>query len=160
LAPHCHIMHLLILILRSLPETPLAVAACANGLKSPPIDPRDPPCHPWRGLVHTNHTRCAESRNGCIQRVSGPPIGPEIRHVALAAVPAANLGPGTRPEPAPTTHGGYRRNSTGGWLADDPQGVPPRPRMCGGGWCNASWGKAGKQANWKSQTGNLALNVG
>ena len=26
------------------------------------------------------------------------------------------------------------RNSTGGWLADDPQRVPPRPRACGG-WC-------------------------
>jgi hypothetical protein len=84
--------------------------------------------------VHTNHTRCAESRNGCIQRISGPPSDPEIRHVVLAAVSAANLKPGTRPEPAPTTHGGYGRNSTGGWLADDPQGVPPRPRrMCGGG---------------------------
>jgi hypothetical protein len=83
--------------------------------------------------VHTNHTRCSESRNACIQRISGPPSDPEIRHVALAAVPAANLGPGTRPEPDPTTHGGYGRNSTGGWLADNPQGVPPRPRMCGGG---------------------------
>jgi hypothetical protein len=145
LAPHCHIMHLLILILRSLPETPLAVAACANSLKSPPRDPRDPPCHPWWGLVHTNHTRCAESRNGCIQRVSGPPIGPEIRHVALAAVPAANLGPGTRPEPAPTTHGGYRRNSTGGWLADDPQGVPPRPRMCGCGGGGGGATRAGEK---------------
>ena len=82
--------------------------------------------------MHTNHTRCAESCNGCIQRISGPPSDPEIRHVALAAVPAANLGPGTRPEPAPTTHGGSGRNSTGGWLADDPRGVPPRPPACGG----------------------------
>jgi hypothetical protein len=111
----------------------LAVAACATSIKSPPRDPRDPTYHSWRGLVHTNHTRCAESRSGCIQRVSGPPSDPEIWHVALAAVPAANLGPGTRPEPAPTTHGGYGRNSTGSWLADDPQGVPPRPCMCGGG---------------------------
>jgi hypothetical protein len=106
--------------------------------KSPPRDPRDPPYHPWRGLVHTNHTRCAESRNGCIQRISGPPSDPEIRHVALAAVPAANLGPGTRPEPAPTTHGEYGRNSTGGWLADDPRGVPSRPRTCG--WVGAGFG--------------------
>jgi hypothetical protein len=112
----------------------LAGAACANRLPSPPRDPRDPlGYHPWRGLVHTNHIRCAESRNGCIQRISGPPSGPEIHHVSLAAVPAANLGPGTRPEPAATTHGGYGRNTTGGWLADGPQGVPPRPRLCGGG---------------------------
>jgi hypothetical protein len=61
-----------------------------------------------------------------IQRIYGPPGGPEIR-------PAANLGPGTRPEPAPTTHGGYGRNTTGGWLADDPRVVPPRPRAFGGG---------------------------
>jgi hypothetical protein len=47
------------------------------------------------------------------------------------AVPAANLGPGTRPEPAPTNHGGYGRNTTGGWLADDPRVVPSRPRACG-----------------------------
>ena len=120
------------------------MAACANSNKSPPRDPRDPPYHSWRGLVHTNHTRCAESRNGCIQRISGPPSDPEIRHVALAAVPAANLGPGTRPEPAPTTHGGYGRNSTGGWLADDPQGVPPRPRMCGGGGAKRVAGKRGR----------------
>ena len=120
------------------------MAACANSLKSPPRDPRDPPYHSWRGLVHTNHTRCAESRNGCIQRISGPPSDPEIRHVALAAVPAANLGPGTRPEPAPTTHGGYGRNSTGGWLADDPQGVPPRPGMCGGDGATRVAGKRGR----------------
>jgi hypothetical protein len=118
--------------------------ACANSLKSPPRDPRDHPYHPWRGLVHTNHTRCAESRNGCIQRISGPPIDPEIRHVALVAVPAANLKPGTRPEPAPTTHGGYGRNSTGGWLADDPQGVPPRPRMCTGRGATRVAGKRGR----------------
>jgi hypothetical protein len=117
---------------RTKPNGFLAVAACANSIKSPPRDPRDPPYHSWRGLVHTNHNRCSESRNGCIQRVSGPTSDPEIRHVALAAVPAANLGPGTRPEPAPTTHGGYGRNTTGGWLADDPQGVPPRPPACGG----------------------------
>ena len=122
----------------------LAVAACANSNKSPPRDPRDPPYHSWRGLVHTNHTRCAESRNGCIQRISGPPSDPEIRHVALAAVPAANLGPGTRPEPAPTTHGGSGRNSTGGWLADDPQGVPPRPGMCGGDGATRVEGKRGR----------------
>ena len=120
------------------------MAACANSNKSPPRDPRDPPYHSWRGLVHTNHTRCAESRNGCIQRISGPPSDPEIRHVALAAVPAANLRPGTRPEPAPTTHGGYGRNSTGGWLADDPQGVPPRPGMCGGGGATRVAGKRGR----------------
>jgi hypothetical protein len=43
------------------------------------------------------------------------------------------LGSGiTRPEPAPTTHGGYGRNKTGGWLADDPRVVPLRPRACGG----------------------------
>jgi hypothetical protein len=95
--------------------------------------------------VHTNHIRCAESRNGCIQRISGPPGGPEIRHVTLAAVPAANLGPGTRPEPAPTTHGGYGRNSTGGWLADNPQGVPPRPRMCGGGGGGGATRAGGKR---------------
>jgi hypothetical protein len=92
---------------RSAAGTALAVAACAaSSIKSPPRDPGDPPYHSWRSLVHTNHTRCAESRNGCIQRVFGPPSDPEIRHVALAAVPAANLGPGTRPEPAPTTTGG------------------------------------------------------
>ena len=116
------------------------------------LEPRDPPYHSWRGLVHTNHTRCAESRNGCIQRISGPPSGPEIRHVALAAVPAANLKPGTRPEPAPTTHGGYGRNSTGGWLADDPQGVPPRPPACGGGAVQGesleSGGGAGPPVRW------------
>jgi hypothetical protein len=50
-------------------------------------------------------------------------------------VPSANLGPGTRLEPAPatSTHRGYGRNSTDGWLADDPQRVPPRPRACGVG---------------------------
>ena len=102
----------------------LAVAACANSNKSPPRDPRDPPYHSWRGLVHTNHTRCAESRNGCIQRISGPPSDPEIRHVALAAVPAANLGPGTRPEPAPTT-------PTGGTDGIRPAaGSPTTPRGC------------------------------
>jgi hypothetical protein len=47
----------------------------------------------------------------------------------------ANLGPGTRPEPATTTHGGYGRNTTGGWVADDPRVVPLRPRACGGWWC-------------------------
>ena len=125
-------------------QSELAVAACANSNKSPPRDPRDPPYHSWRGLVHTNHTRCAESRNGCIQRISGPPSDPEIRHVALAAVPAANLKPGTRPEPAPTTHGGYGRNSTGGWLADDPQGVPPRPPACGGDGATRVAGKRGR----------------
>ena len=129
-------------------QQPLALAACANSNKSPPRDPRDPPYHSWRGLVHTNHTRCAESRNGCIQRISGPPSDPEIRHVALAAVPAANLGPGTRPEPAPTTHGGSGRNSTGGWLADDPQGVPPRPRMCGGGMVQRESPESGGGAGW------------
>jgi hypothetical protein len=41
--------------------------------------------------------------------------------------------PGTRREPAPTTHGGYGRNTTGGWLADDPRVVPPRLRACGVG---------------------------
>jgi hypothetical protein len=103
--------------------------------KSPPRDPRDPTCHPWRGLVHTNHTRCAVSRSGCIQRIYGPPSGPEIRYASPAAVPAANLGPGTRPEPTPTNHprGGYGRNTTGGWLPDDPRGVPPRPCTCGEG---------------------------
>jgi hypothetical protein len=130
--------------LSSPPPPPLAVAVCANSLKSPPRDPSDPPCHSWRGLVHTNHTRYAESRNGCIQRISGPPSDPEIRHVALAAVPAANLGPETHPEPAPTTHGGHGRNSTGGWLTDDPQGVPPRPRMCGGGGATRAGGKRGR----------------
>jgi hypothetical protein len=94
--------------------------------------------------VHTNHTRCAESRNGCIQRIYGPPSDTEIRHAAPAAVPAANLGPGTRPEPAPTTHGGYGRNSTGGWLADNPQGVPPRPHMCGAGGATRAAGKRGR----------------
>jgi hypothetical protein len=108
--------------------------------KSPPRGPRDPPCHPWRNLVHTNHTRCAESRNGCTQRISGPPSDPEIRHAAPAAVPAANLRPGTRPEPARTTHGGYGRNTTGGWLADDPRGVPPRLRTCGGRAGGAGFG--------------------
>jgi hypothetical protein len=72
-----------------------------------------------------------------IQRVSGPP-GRWTRNppAAPAAVPAANLGPGTRSEPAPTTHGGYGRNTTGGCLADDPRVVPLRPRACGGRqWC-------------------------
>ena len=59
------------------------------------------------------------------RRPRNPPAAP-------AAVPAANLGPGTRPEPAPTTHGGYGRNTTGGWLVDDPRVVPLRPRACGG----------------------------
>jgi hypothetical protein len=59
------------------------------------------------------------------RRPRSPPAAP-------AAVPAANLGPGTRPEPAPTTPGGYGRNTTGGWLADDPRVVPPRPCACGG----------------------------
>jgi hypothetical protein len=36
-------------------------------------------------------------------------------------------------EPAPTTHGGYGRNTTGGWVDDDPRVVPPRPRAYGGG---------------------------
>jgi hypothetical protein len=52
------------------------VAACVNSLKSPPRDPRDPPYHHWRDLVHTNHTRCTESRSGCTQRISGPPSDP------------------------------------------------------------------------------------
>jgi hypothetical protein len=65
-----------------------------------------------------------------IQRVSGPP-GDAYPPAAPPAVPAANPGPGTRPEPVPTTHGGYGRNTTSGWLADDPQRVPPRPRACG-----------------------------
>jgi hypothetical protein len=66
------------------------------------------------------------------QRASGPP-GRWTRNLpaAPAAVPAANLGPGTRPEPAPTTHGGHGRNTTGGWLADGPRVVPLRPRACG-----------------------------
>jgi hypothetical protein len=119
------------------------VAACANSNKSPPRDPRDPPYHSWRGLVHTNHTRCSESCNGCIQRISGPPSDPEIRHVALAAVPAANLKPGTRPEPAPTTHGGYGRNSTGGWLADDPPGCRRDQACAGGGGATRVAGKRG-----------------
>jgi hypothetical protein len=32
----------------------------------------------------------------------------------------------------PPSHGGYGRNTTGGWLADDPRVVPFRPRACGG----------------------------
>jgi hypothetical protein len=77
----------------------------ADSRKIAPERPQRPPCHSYRGLVHTNHTRCAESRNGYIQRISGPPSDPKVCHVAPAAAPAANLGPGTRPEPAPTTGG-------------------------------------------------------
>jgi hypothetical protein len=118
----------------------LALAACANSNKSPPRDPRDPPSHSWRGLVHTNHTRCAESRNGCIQRIFGPPSDPEIRHVALAAVPAANLKPGTRPEPAPALQ--PPTEGTDG-IRPAPGGAAP-PTRVRGGWCNASRRKAGE----------------
>jgi hypothetical protein len=110
--------------------------------KSPRRDPRDPPCHSWRGLVHTNYTRCAESRSGCIQRIPCPPSNclqvtqkSAMRHAAPAAVPAANLGPGTRPEPAPTNHGGYGRNPTGGWLADDPRAGCRTAHARAGWWC-------------------------
>jgi hypothetical protein len=65
--------------------------------KSLPRDPRDPPYHFWRGLVHTNHTHCTESHSGCIQRIYGPPSDPEIRHPVPAAVSAANLGAGNSP---------------------------------------------------------------
>jgi hypothetical protein len=44
----------------------------------------------------------------------------------------------------PPTGRGYGRNSTGGWLADNPQGVPPRPRMCGGGGATRAAGKRGR----------------
>jgi hypothetical protein len=40
---------------------------------------------------------------------------------------------GTRPEPALTTHGGYGRNTTGGWLADDPRVAPLRRLYAGFG---------------------------
>jgi hypothetical protein len=63
------------LILRA-DDVALAVAACANRYKSPPRDPRDPPSPSCRGVAQPNHTRCAESRNGCIQRISGPPSDP------------------------------------------------------------------------------------
>jgi hypothetical protein len=114
----------------------LAVAICANSWKVAPERPQRPPVpYSWRGLVHNNHTRCAESCNGCIQRIYAPPSDPEIRHAAPAAVPAANFGPGTGNSPrAGSNHPrrAYGRNSTGGWPADNPQRVPPRPRMCGG----------------------------
>jgi hypothetical protein len=111
--------------------------------KSPPRDPRDPPYHPWRGLVHTNHTRCAESRHGCIQRISGPPSDPEIRHEALAAVPAANLGPGAGPIHPRGVRTEYNRRLAhrrppGGAAA------PAHVCVCGGGGGKASRGKAGE----------------
>jgi hypothetical protein len=61
--------------------------------------------------------------------VAGGKPGSKSRQVSLQITTSA--GPGTRPEPAPTTHGGYGRNTTGGWLADDPRGAPLRPRACG-----------------------------
>jgi hypothetical protein len=125
-------------------------------VKSPPRHPRYPPYHPGRGLVHTNHTRCAESRNGCIQRISGPPCDPEIWHVALAAVPAANLGPGTRPEPAPTTHVGVRtefdrrlarRQPTGGAAAT----MHVRGGGGGGGGARGAGKGGGGGAAWRTR---------
>jgi hypothetical protein len=49
--------------------------------------------------VHTNHTRCAESCNGCTQRVSGPPSDPEIRHVCGTGGggPSGEFGAGNSP---------------------------------------------------------------
>jgi hypothetical protein len=143
---------------------------CANSCKiahvRPPVTP-PPPASFLAGFGHTkeSHPLRRKSQRVHFQRISGPrPSDPaETRHAAPAAVPAANLGPGTRPEPAPaTTHGrGYGgRNSTGGWLADDPQGVPPRPRTtccgrAGGG------GGAARRALWRwprrprNEIGNL-----
>ena len=63
------------------------------------------------------------------QRISGPPGGPEIRQPYRRRSQRRFWG---QDEPAPTTHGGYGRNTTGGWLADDPRVVPFRPRACGG----------------------------
>jgi hypothetical protein len=107
--------------------------------------PRDAPYYSWRGLVHTEHTRPTGSRNGSIQWIYSPPSDAEIHHPAPTAVPAANLGPGTRPEPAPTTtHGGYGRNSTGGWLTDDPGGAAATTHVWGGCGATRVAGKRGK----------------
>ena len=72
-----------------------------------------------------------------IQRISGPPGGPEIRQQhrrrSQRRIWGQELAP-SRPQPPlrePPT-GGYGRNTTGGWLADDPRVVPLCPRACGG----------------------------
>jgi hypothetical protein len=127
----------------------MPVLIVKNRPRETPETPRTIPGGVWCILITPAAQKVA---NRCIKRIYGAPSDPEIHHVAPAAAPAANLGPGTRPEPAATTHGGYGRNSTGGWLADDPQGVPPRPRMCGGGGATRAGGKrggrAGRPARW------------
>jgi hypothetical protein len=87
------------------------------------------------------HASCASMGTTQRTKSSGflalPAGGPETSPAALAAVPAANLGPGTRPEPAPTTHGGYGRKTTGGWPPPrrrPPGGAALRPRACEGCW--------------------------
>jgi hypothetical protein len=68
-----------------------------------------------------------------IQRVSGPPGGPEIRQQHRRRSQRRIWGQELAPSrPQPTTHGGYGRNTTGGLVADDPRVVPLRPRACGG----------------------------
>jgi hypothetical protein len=118
-------------------------------------------CHSWRGLVHTNHTRCAGSRSGYTQHSTGfwawasqwLPVAQESgmcmwhwrqsqrpiwgRELALS-----------RLQPPTGGTDGIRAAAPGGWLADNPQqGVPPRTRMCGGGGgarCKARGRNAGE----------------
>jgi hypothetical protein len=47
-----------------------------------------------------------------------------------------------------TTHGGYGRNTTGGWLADDPRVVPLRPRACGGSGAGFGVQERGIKYGW------------
>jgi hypothetical protein len=69
-----------------------------------------------------------------IQPISGPPGGPKIRQQHRRRSHSGEFGArNSPPKPAPTTHGWYGWNTTGGWLADDPRVVPLRPRACGGG---------------------------
>jgi hypothetical protein len=88
----------------------------------------------WLSIMYNNHALDGHHPTDETQRISGPPSDAEFcMYVALAAVPAANSRPGTRPEPAPTTH-------TGGTDGIQPAaGSPPTPGRCrpahGGGWC-------------------------
>ena len=64
--------------------------------------------------------------NGFLALPGGPEIRQQHRRRSQRRIWGQELAP-SRPQ----THGGYGRNTTGGWLADDPRVVPPRPGACG-----------------------------
>jgi hypothetical protein len=112
----------------------LAVAACANSIKSPPRDapetPRTIPGGVWCILITPAAQKAAtDAFNGFL----GLPVAQKsgMWHWRRSQRPI--LGRELAPSRLQPPTGGYGRNSTGGWLADNPQGVPPRPRMWGGG---------------------------